>query len=118
MRLSDTHGTAQNAQIHYEEFVQICNAIVDEKVSQVISSIEESLPALIEKYVIEYGNEILTNIIQNIVGALETDINTEVKIAFDNANEIFHSSKAQKYISDSIMKVMLNELHKIKHIKK
>lgn len=55
--------------------------------------------------------------LQRLVGAMEYDVNTCVSIAFDDAEKIFKSKEAQKFISDKIAKELQREIDKIGTIK-
>lgn len=51
------------------------------------------------------------------MGAIDYDINTCVSIAFDDAEKIFKSKEAQKFISDKIVNELQREIDKIGTIK-
>lgn len=108
LTLSDTHGG--HSEQHLREFEEVCNLIVDEKFNQLTSRLETQIQSIVE----EYGRQVWSGAIQELVGALQTDISSQVNVGFDGLREVFYGEKCQKYISDSIMKTMLNEINKIK----
>lgn len=112
-RMSNTHGADYStAELHKEEFEAITNDIIDQKLEYMIKTLNDEIPKIIESY----GNEVWKRMINNLVGALQTDIHSEVQIGMEGLKEIFYGEKCQKYISDSIMKTMIKELGKVKNI--
>ena len=97
---------------HKEDMEQICNEIIDQKLNQLMKTLSEAIPSAIE----EYGRTVWTQLINNLVGVLQTDIHSQVNVGFEGLREVFYGEKCQKYISDSIMKQMTKELSKIKGI--
>lgn len=89
---------------------QICNEIIDAKLNQIMKSLSEAIPSTIE----EYGRTVWTQLINNLVGVLQTDIQSQVSVGFEGLRDVFYGEKCQKYISDSIMKQLTKELSKIK----
>ena len=77
-----------------------------------MKTLSEAIPSAIE----EYGRTVWTQLINNLVGVLQTDIHSQVNVGFEGLREVFYGEKCQKYISDSIMKQMTKELSKIKGI--
>lgn len=112
LSLSDTHG-AGHAELHLREFEEVANAIIDKKLNAMTTAIENALPQKIA----EYTHDVFERLVTSLVGALETDVRSEVRIALSNAGDVFYGDKAQKYISDNIMKAMLSELDKVRNIK-
>ena len=49
--------------------------------------------------------------------AIDYDVNTCVSIAFNDAEKIFKSKEAQKFVSDKIVKELQREIDKIGTIK-
>ena len=110
-RMSNTHGADYaTAELHKSEFEAIANEIIDEKLNQIMKSLSEVIPSAIE----EYGRTVWAQLINNLVGVLQTDIQSQVSVGFDGLREVFYGEKCQKYISDSIMKQLTKELSKIK----
>ena len=97
---------------HKEDMEQICNEIIDAKLNQLMKTLSEAIPSIID----EYGRTVWTQLINNLVGVLQTDIYSQVNVGFEGLRDVFYGEKCQKYISDSIMKQMTKELSKIKGI--
>ena len=97
---------------HKKDMEQICNEIIDAKLNQIMKTLSEAIPSIID----EYGRTVWTQLINNLVGVLQTDIYSQVNVGFEGLREVFYGEKCQKYISDSIMKQMTKELSKIKGI--
>lgn len=112
-RMSNTHGAEYaTAELHKSEFETIVNEIVDEKLNQLMKTLSEAIPSIID----EYGRTVWTQLINNLVGVLQTDIQSQVSVGFEGLRDVFYGEKCQKYISDSIMKQLTKELSKIKGI--
>lgn len=109
--MSHTHGAdSATAELHKREIEEIVNEIVNEKISKAMAAINEAIPQAIE----EYGRTVWASLIRELMGALETDVHSQVNVGFDGLREVFYGEKCQKYISDSIMKTLLNEISKIR----
>ena len=80
---------------------------------EAIKAIQEFVPQIVETICTEIWNDAL----QRLVGAMEYDVNTCVNIAFDDAEKIFKSKEAQKFISDKIVNELQREIDKIGTIK-
>lgn len=89
----DGHGG--RAEEHREEMRQIA-----------VEAINDIVPQM--------AMQIYTNTIQDMINALQYDIETIVSISFSDAHDIFTSKKTQKYVSDRIMKEMINHLERMK----
>lgn len=112
-RMSNTHGADYaTAELHKSEFEAIANEIIDQKLNQFMKTLSEAIPSIIE----EYGRTVWTQLINNLVGVLQTDIYSQVNVGFEGLREVFYGEKCQKYISDSIVKQLTKELSKIKGI--
>ena len=99
----DGHGGKRD--LHLEEMREQAEIMIHQLVPKMIE-------AEIEQKVIKTWNEA----IPRLIGALRYDIEACVEIAFNNGEDIFRSSKVQKYISDQIMNSLIMELSKIKGI--
>ena len=77
-----------------------------------MKTLSDLIPSAIE----EYGRAVWEQLINNLVGVLQTDIQSKVRVGFGGLRDVFYGEKCQKYISDSIMKQMTKELSKIKGI--
>lgn len=109
--LSDTHGG--RAEMHRREQEDVVNEIVDKKLEYAMVAIKETITQTVNAY----AAEVWTGLISSLKGALNTDVISEVKIAFDNADEIFHSKKVQEYVVKNIYNALDKELSKLKTIK-
>ena len=78
-----------------------------------LETVREVVPRLVDEICTAIWNDAL----QRLVGAMEYDVNTCVSIAFDDAEKIFKSKEAQKFISDKIVKEVQREIDKIGTIK-
>ena len=80
---------------------------------EAIKAIQEFVPQIVETICTEIWNDAL----QRLVGAIDYDVNTCVSIAFNDAEKIFKSKEAQKFVSDKIVKELQREIDKIGTIK-
>ena len=96
----DYHGG--RARQHHAEMRQVA-----------LETVREVVPRLVDEICTAIWNDAL----QRLVGAMEYDVNTCVSIAFDDAEKIFKSKEAQKFISDKIVKELQREIDKIGTIK-
>lgn len=109
--LSDTHGG--RSALHLKEFEEVANSIVDKKLEYMMQAVKELVADTISKY----SAEVWQNLIASLEGALNTDVVSEVTIAFNNASDIFHSKKAQEYVVKNIYSALDKELSKIRNMK-
>ena len=96
----DYHGG--RARQHHAEMRQIA-----------LQTVQEVVPRLVDEICTTIWNDAL----QRLVGAIDYDVNTCVSIAFDDAEKIFKSKEAQKFVSDKIVKELQREIDKIGAIK-
>lgn len=80
---------------------------------EALQTVQEVAPKLVDEICTAIWNDAL----QRLVGAMEYDVNTCVSIAFDDAEKIFKSKEAQKFISDKIVNELQREIDKIGTIK-
>ena len=99
--------------VNYGEEERLVNEVVNEKMKALTTALETAIPQTIE----EYGRTVWAQLITKLVGALQTDIESQVSVGFDGLREVFYGEKCQQYISDNIMKTMLKELDKVKNVK-
>ena len=103
----DGHGG--RADIHHAEMDEIARRVYAEEhqkdIEEIKTMIEELLP-------IAYKQAI-----EDFLGALEYDVESVTKIGFDGCRDIFEGRKAQKFISDHIMKEITKQLNN-KHFRK
>ena len=76
---------------HKEDIEQICNEIVNQKLDRATNAIMDTIPQIID----EYGRTVWTQLINNLVGALETDVHSQVKIGFDGLRDVFMAKNAK-----------------------
>lgn len=110
--LSNTHGVG-NSELHLREFEEITNRIVDDKLNQIIRTLEPLITNAVE----QYGKQVWERLIGSLDSVIKTDIETQVNIGFRSAKDIFNSKECKEYISDIIYKQLKSELSKIKGIK-
>lgn len=111
LSLSDTHGG--RSQLHLREIEDIVNEIVNKKLETAMEDIQTAICREIETY----AADVWQNLIASLKGALNTDVVSEVTIAFENAREIFYGKKAQEYVAKNIYRTIDEELNRIKGIK-
>ena len=85
----DGHGG--RAEQHYEEMRAIAEQVVQTQVPIIAA-------------------QIFNEAIDNMIGAIEYDIKTVVKLSFDEAGTIFQSEKFRKFVSDRIVKEIKSNL--------
>ena len=68
----------------------------------------------IREIVPQMAAEIFNNAIERLIDSMEYDIETIVNISFDDAQDIFTSKKARKYVSDRIMRDITSQLKNMK----
>lgn len=72
---------------HRREFEQICER-----------KIKEAVPKMVAQLTQQY----IDQAIQRLVGIIQYDINTYVKLGLQNAGDVFYGEKTSKFISDHI----------------
>ena len=92
----DTHGG--HAQEHREEMAQIAQQVVI-----------KSVPPMVEEIFVKLWNEAA----EQLIGAIEWDIQEVVSVAFDDMGEVFHSEKFLKVISSKIMEAIKKNIKEI-----
>ena len=96
----DGHGG--RSEEHRKEMEDIARRVYAEEhqkdMEEIKAMIEELLP-------IAYKQAI-----EDFLGALEYDVESVTKIGFDGCRDIFEDRKAQKFISDHIMKEIIKSL--------
>ena len=71
----------------------------------------------IERTMYEIAYAAYEQAVKDFLGALEYDVESITKIGFDGCRDIFEDKKAQKFISDRIMKEITKRLNN-KHFRK
>lgn len=112
-RMSNTHGADYaTAELHKREFEAIVNEIVDEKINQLMRTLETAIPQAIE----EYGAKVWDKLINSLDSVLKTDIHSQVNVGISGIKDVFYGEKCQEYITNSVYKQLKTELNKIKGI--
>lgn len=102
----DSHGG--HAEEHREEMEEIAREIYAVERAKDMEKIERMIQ---DKMYLAYEQAM-----QDVLRALEYDVQSVTRIGIDGCRDIFESKKAQKYISDQVMKTIKKEL-KGKHLK-
>lgn len=101
LHTQDGHGGM--AEEHHAEMEEIARRVYAEEhqrdMEEIKTMIEELLPIAYKQAV------------EDFLGALEYDIESVTRIGFDGCRDIFEDRKAQKYISDHIMKEITKQLN-------
>ena len=102
----DSHGG--QAEEHRAEMAEIARKIYAVERAKDMEKIERMIQ---DKMYLAYEQAM-----QDVMRALEYDVQSVTRIGIDGCRDIFESKKAQKYISDQVMKTIKKEL-KGKHLK-
>ena len=102
------YGHGGHAEEHREEMEEIAREIYTVERAKDMEKIERMIQ---EKMYLAYEQAM-----QDVMRALEYDVQSVTRIGIDGCRDIFESKKAQKYISDQVMKTIKKEL-KGKHLK-
>lgn len=102
----DGHGG--HAEEHRAEMAEIAREVYAQECLRDMEKIEHMIQ---EKMYLAYEQAM-----QDVLRALEYDVQSVTRIGIDGCRDIFESKKAQKYISDQVMKTIKKEL-KGKHLK-
>lgn len=97
-----SHGSIQNAINHKRMMEEIANEIV----SQALVRFEEEFSKKIE----EQQKMIYRQVLEDVLQALEYDVESVVSVGIDGCKEIFYDKKTQKIISDRIMQEITKKL--------
>lgn len=103
----DGHGG--RAAEHRAEIKEIAQEVFKEERAQMMEEIKEMI--------LQAQYQAYEQALNDVLRVLEYDIHSVTRIGIDGCREIFEGEKAQKYISDQIMKRITKEL-KGKHFKK
>ena len=100
MNTWDGHGG--RAEEHREEMEAIARKVFEEERARLMEEMQEKiLSAQYKAY---------AQALQDVMNVLEYDIHSVTKIGIEGCREIFEDEKAQKFISDQIMKRISKEL--------
>ena len=102
----DGHGG--HAEEHRAEMTEIAREVYATERTKDMEKIERMVQ---EKMYLAYEQAM-----QDVLRALEYDVQSVTRIGIDGCRDIFESKQAQKYISDQVMKTIKKEL-KGKHMK-
>ena len=103
--VSTQDGHGGRVKEHREEMEQIARRVYSEERQEILEEIEQ-------KYYLAYQQAV-----EDFLDVLQYDIESVIKIGFEGCRDIFEDRKAQKYISDHIMKEIRERL-KGKHFRK
>lgn len=90
---------------------------MEEIAKQVFASEKENFIEEIKVIINEESSRAYEHALKEVLGELTYDVESVVKIGFDGCRDIFEDKKAQKYISDHIMKEITKRLND-KHFRK
>ena len=96
-RTQDGHGG--KAEEHHREMEEIARAVCAESLQE------------FENRMYEIAYQAYKQAIEDILHALEYDVESVTRIGIEGCRDIFEDKKAQKYISDHIMKEIRKQLN-------
>ena len=97
---NDGHGG--RAEEHRAEMIQIAREVFESERAKMIDEIQEMI--LLAQY------EAYEQALQDVMCVLEYDIHSVTKIGIEGCRDIFEGEKAQRFISDQIIKRITKEL--------
>ena len=97
---SDGHGG--RAEEHHAEIEQIARKVFESERAKLMDEIQGAM--------LDAQYKAYAQALQDVMRVLEYDIQSVTKIGIDGCREIFEGEKAQRYISDQIMKCITKEL--------
>ena len=95
-----SHGSYENALEHKEEMERIANDIADKKLNEAIPKIYQ------QAYADAY---------EKFSQAFDIDVESIVKVGFENAGEIFYGKKCQTVIANEVKKAYKKALEDLFH---
>ena len=101
-RIGTKDGHGGKADEHYAEMEEIARKVVEIERAKLMDEISERMRAA------QY--EAYNQALQDVMRVLEYDIHSVTKIGIDGCREIFEGEKAQRFISDQIIKRITKEL--------
>ena len=107
--ISTQDGHGGRAAEHRAEMKEIAKEIFKEERAQMMEEIKEMI--------LQAQYQAYEQALNDVLRVLEYDIHSVTKIGIDGCREIFEGEKAQRFISNQIMKRITQEL-KGKHFKK
>lgn len=96
----DGHGG--RAEEHRAEMREVARATFNEERAAMMEEIKGMI--------LQAQYEAYEQALRDVLRVLEFDIHSVTKIGIDGCREIFEGEKAQKFISDQIMKTIIKEL--------
>ena len=92
------------------KIIEECRRDMKEIALQIFNSEKERLMAEIKEMIYQAQYQAYSDALRDVLGVLEYDIESVTRIGFDGCKDIFEDKKAQKFISDHIMKTIIKEL--------
>lgn len=102
-----SHGSYENAFNHRLMMERIANEICEQAIVEVLKQVTPKLEDMIQSKMEDAYKQALTD----VMGVLDYDVESVTRIGFDGCRDIFEDKKAQKYISDHIMKEITKKLN-------
>ena len=102
MSIGTQDGHGGRAAEHYKEIEEIAEKVVNLRLERFTEVIKEMILAA------QY--QAYEQALNDVLGVLEYDIHSVTKIGIEGCREIFEGEKAQKFISDQIVKRIAKEL--------
>ena len=102
MSIGTQDGHGGRAAEHYKEIEEIAEKVVNLRLERFTEEIKEMI--LVAQY------QAYEQALNDVLGVLEYDIHSVTKIGIEGCREIFEGEKAQKFISDQIVKRIVKEL--------
>ena len=103
-RIGTKDGHGGKADEHYDEMEEIARKVVQNELDEKKDEFYQLMCRAYEQA------------LRDVLGVLEYDVHSVTKIGIDGCKELFESEKAQKFISDQIMRHITKELNS-KHFK-
>ena len=92
------------------KIIEECRRDMEMIALQIFNSEKERLMAEIKEMIYQAQYQAYSDALRDVLGVLEYDIESVTRIGFDGCKDIFEDKKAQKFISDHIMKTIIKEL--------
>ena len=92
------------------KIIEECRTDMEMIALQIFNSEKERLMAEIKEMIYQAQYQAYSDALRDVLGVLEYDIESVTRIGFDGCKDIFEDKKAQKFISDHIMKTIIKEL--------
>lgn len=99
--LSPTHGN--NETLHGREMEDICNIIIDKKLNEYSSNLENKIESMID-------NRIRQSL-DNYIKGMKYDCEVIAEVILDSGQNIFNKRELKQIITDNIYNTMLSQLN-------